>query len=461
MASGRQSEQESALGGIGLTAFEKYMLWDDSPQAPMTPVVDLDFDNPLDCVAVQTAFDNALKKHPLLRSQVRVSGGQWTWQAASEDCLPKLDVVDLQANAPTGLRQIDLETECGIRGWLLPSAGGKRLRLQWHHACCDGVGMRSFLVDLLLAFSAQFGSEPSRRMGLYDEKLLHHRGDFSNVRRTEKMGAIQRLRNAYYFHFQLPEPLSLAPRVEEPDAGAWQVGGEPDFPVHADITMSNSQRIIKQCRAGNVSISELAIGLLFKQCCQWNQRDEGIKRNQRLRLLVPYDLRAPQHLRMSAANRMSFAFIGRTYDQTRDTRSLVDGIRSEMASVKRTQLPLDFLGALGAASKSPRAMRWLLSSSSCMATAVLTYTGEISRGLSRQLPVENETAVVGPARLRRIGAAPPARMNTKVAIGLSQNWGKLCFSASYCASQFSRSAADQFLREYVSHWSSWLDEVGA
>lgn len=460
MASGLQAEHGTAQGTLGLAPFEKYMLWDDSSQTPMTPVVDLDFDDRLNSRVVLSAFRSALKKHPLLRSRVQVSGGQWSWQTVEEARLPKLDVFTAQVDTPASLKRIDLETECGVRGWLMPHAGGKRLRLQWHHACCDGVGMRAFLVDFLLAYSAQSGNDISDRVSEYDETLLPGRGDFSNVRPKEKISAFQRLRNAYYFHFQLPEPLRFESQATATDSGAGQ-GGEPDFPLHFDISMGESQRIIEQCRSMKVSISELAIGLLFKQCQQWNQRCGGIKKSGRLRLLIPYDLRAPVHLRMSAANRMSFAFIGRNYGQTEDVDGLIEGIRSEMASVKRTQLPLDFLGALGAASKSPRAMRWLLSNSSCMATAVLTYTGEISRGLSRQLPVENETLVVGPARLRRIGAAPPARLNTKVAVGLCQNWGKLCFSASYCAAQFSRPAADQFLREYVGQWSSWLDGIGA
>ncbi len=53
-----------------------------------------------------------------------------------------------------------------------------------------------------------------------------------------------------------------------------------------------------------------------------------------------------------------------------------------------------------------------------MATAVFTYGGDIHRGLSRTFKEEDGRLRVGDALWEDVLAAPPARANTNVAVGL-------------------------------------------
>jgi hypothetical protein len=50
--------------------FEHYMLADDRPNDPMTPLVRLDFQGRLDRQAFPQALDSALSAHPLLRAHL-------------------------------------------------------------------------------------------------------------------------------------------------------------------------------------------------------------------------------------------------------------------------------------------------------------------------------------------------------------------------------------------------------
>ena len=77
--------------------------------------------------------------------------------------------------------------------------------------------------------------------------------------------------------------------------------------------------------------------------------------------------------------------------------------------MKQSQLPLDFVTALEAASRYPQAMRWIIRRSRNMATAVLTYAGDVSRGMQKYFPEQNGTRIVGDVHLDKILAAPPVR----------------------------------------------------
>jgi len=102
-------------------------------------------------------------------------------------------------------------------------------------------------------------------------------------------------------------------------------------------------------------------------------------------------------------------------------------------------------------------MKFAISKSQRMATAVLTYTGDISRGMGRKFPQDGSIRRIGDARLRQILAAPPTRPNTNLALGLSINWGQICISASRNRAALSEKDCEEFLKLYQQKWLDWLD----
>ncbi|MEM8736330.1 MAG: hypothetical protein AAGG44_19025, partial [Planctomycetota bacterium] len=183
--------------------------------------------------------------------------------------------------------------------------------------------------------------------------------------------------------------------------------------------------------------------------------------SRRLRLLMPYDLRSRVDLRMPAANRLSFSFLGRTHsqvgqlDDVANVDALIQSVHSEIKSIKETRLQMDFIEAIKGAATNPRFFKWLLSKSNRMATSLLTYTGDISRGMKKYFPEQNGCRLIGNARLRNILVAPPVRRNTNISLGLCVNWGKLCFSAAWNRDAFRAQDCEQFLEAYRQCWTRW------
>jgi hypothetical protein len=226
---------------------------------------------------------------------------------------------------------------------------------------------------------------------------------------------------------------------------------------HLVIDRQTSNAILEKSRTTEVGVNELALALLFESCSLWNQQHGDRNPKSRLRVLMPYDLRSRIDLRMPAANRLTFAFLGRSQADCKQFPELVTSIGDEIQLMKETQLPLDFLAAIEGAAKHPRFMRWVIARSRNMATAVLTYTGDISRGMQKYFPEQDGVRIVGDARLDKILAAPPTRDNTNVSLGLCINWGQLCVSAAFNRDGFTREQCKEFLQFYYSRWLLWLN----
>ena len=138
---------------LKLTAFERYMWCDSRPANPMTHFVVLRCSGPFDEAAFRTAVARAVDRHPLLRARIEgLENGPAHWvraPAAPPDC----NVAG--ADEPlrlTGTEELDLRRETGFRAWVRGAAGAVVIRLQFHHACCDGVAATRFIDDILVGY---------------------------------------------------------------------------------------------------------------------------------------------------------------------------------------------------------------------------------------------------------------------------------------------------------------------
>jgi hypothetical protein len=473
---------------LPLTAFEKYLFWDETPQQPMSFFVELHFLDPLQTRVMEEAIAAAMHIHPMFVCTIDECGGKLCWIHHADfrhQLVPEAERPPLIDGRPI---PIDLRREPSIRFWYSQDSQGRsRVLIQQHHAAADGVGMRRLLIDVLTFYARATAPEKvdtslKSLWSKVDLELLKRRADFSDsfgCPPTQPLTTWQRLKNARFFHFQLPKPLrgslrhranasSLTDSVHHNsgenaanDLAAIATGhrGQAELfePLqHLEFDPATSEAIMEKSRKAEISINELSLALLFETCSLWNQQRGDRNPNSRLRLLMPYDLRSRIDLRMPAANRLSFSFIGRTQADCRDLTGLVRSIGDEIQAMRGSQLPLDFLAALEGASKYPGLMRWALKRSRNMATAVLTYVGDVSRGMQKYFPEEEGIRIVGDARLDKILAAPPTRDNTHISIGLCINWGRLCVSAAWNRDGLTRQQCQEFLQLYYSRWQMWL-----
>jgi hypothetical protein len=448
---------------LPLTAFEKYLIWDETPELPMSSFIELHFLDPLQVSTMEQAIAAAVKIHPLLVCRLQTVEGQLSWQHLPDFTHRLNDLSDCPP-LPCGRPQaFDLSNHPGIRFWYgQPASGGSRVLIQLHHAVTDGVGLRRFLIDVLTLYALataphQTDSAIKLPWAKVDPSLLGRRDDFSDsfgCLPAQPLSFWQRLNNARYFHFHLPAPLNRPSSVREDEATS-EATAEPL--VHLVMDRQTSEAILEQARIQHVGINELALGLLFETSALWNQQHGGKGQRSHLRILMPYDLRARVDLRMPATNRMSFSFLGRSVQQCQELGPLVESIGKEIQAMKDSQLPLDFLAALKLAAGYPKLMKWAIGRSRNMATTVLTYAGDVSRGIQKYFPELSGSRLVGDVRLDKIVAAPPVRDNTHWSLGLCINWGQLCISAAWNRQVFSRQDCQQLMQLYQSRWLHWLN----
>src|SRR5262245_53320143 len=136
----KSSASTSESADSTLTPFESLMWLDDRRGYPMTCYVELMFRGELHIDALQAAARQALERHPRLRSRVLScrDGLQWILDpCAQADLVVQRSSTDYPPGFWDGM---DLRREHGLRLVALPERETSRLLMQFHHACCDGVG---------------------------------------------------------------------------------------------------------------------------------------------------------------------------------------------------------------------------------------------------------------------------------------------------------------------------------
>lgn len=490
-SSASQHDSISGLFPLPLTPLETFLVWDESKDCPLTSFIELHFETRLDRKALQISLDEVAEHHPLLACRIESKDHRLRWHY-ERDLSPLLldaqeyPVTTGPASNPCP-RPFNLFRESGVRFWLSEEGTGSRIIIQLHHACCDGVGMRQVLLSTLSAYAkrttrgndpevAQADSAtPTRKRRLTgtstDVARLADRFDFTELESKPpkvRLSVREQIRNAYYFHFQ--RPTELLP--DTGDQGNHQVGvpasdcdgdrplvdefkaGEPL--VHYMFDESTSTRILDACRDRSIGVNDLALAALMATCQKWNASLGDDSAGSRLRLLMPVDLRSRKDLELPATNRLSFSFLGRTQGQCGDFAELLESVCEETQKIKDTRVYMDFLHGLSAVFQRPRLMRWVIGKSRRMTTSVLTYAGDISRGMKNHFPEVDGRRQVGDALLSNVLICPPPRQHANVSLGLCVNWGQICVSASWNRNVFDAPMTDRFLKLYAQQWHNWL-----
>ena len=457
LASALLTDVPADLFPLPLTPFEQFILLDDLPDQPMTAFVQLTFASPLEEARLEAALFHAVHRNPLLASRIRADALVWHWEY-DPTFRPRLESYEQQPPTQSGqVVPMNLRNQPGMRVWHHPHEEARwRLLFQFHHACADGIGMRRFVLDVLAHYANSKSSEKEHsvqnvRFERLDHQRLRHRGCLKHLIDTPptlRLTAWQKMKNNYYFFFQPPAPLLGArrSRIESSPSAL------PEPVLSTILSLEESQAICRVAKEREVGLNEIGLALLFCQCRQWQVQHGLGKPKRRIRLLMPFDIRTKDDLRLTAANRLSFAFLGRTHQQCDDWETLLSGVQAEAKAIKDSRVYVDFLQGLALCQTKPRLFKWLLSRCQHMATAVFTYGGDIHRGLSRTFKEEDGRLRVGDALWEDVLAAPPARANTNIAIGLCLSRGRICVSASWNRQALTAEEAQLFFDGYIKAW---------
>ena len=146
---------------LNVTSFEQYMLEDDRKSFPMTFTIQLRFRGVVDRDLFEAAVDEAVSRHPLLGATVEYERGHPArWVAAAEARPPIIEVAADDRFTYPKSEYLDLGKETGLRIWIRQQEETVELRIQFHHACCDGIGAYRFVEDLFCAYHRRCEGAP-------------------------------------------------------------------------------------------------------------------------------------------------------------------------------------------------------------------------------------------------------------------------------------------------------------
>ncbi len=433
---------------LPLTHFEELMFWEDRPAYPCCPFIRLRFAGQLDRSAVDVALSQAIVQHPLLMSNVELRAGRLHWVPAD----PRLavswsDVAVSPSDDFPRATPIDLQNEIGLRVFVTAGSQSSDLVLYFHHSCCDGAGILTFIDDLLIAYARERGeSSPQVRLRSYDAERLADR-DRYDLTWWKLLKMLPRqligLQGAKQFMERNPSP--LIPHTPRPDEDALPT----DFPsnVTHQFTVDETTRLRQVAQRLNVTTNDLLARDLFLALVRW-RREQGCGNDQEwLRMMVPMNLRSPRDRELSAANVVSSVFLDRRGEDAVDPERLLTTIHEEMELIKRNQLGLTFVFSLRLVRWLPGGLRKSARQNKCTVSCFLSNFGRV---LARSpLPKCDDRLVVGDTQLESLQVLAPLRPYNCAPFVVHQYAGRLELDMRYDSDVLTPVQARRLMEMYV------------
>ena len=433
---------------LKLNAFERYMWADDRPTSPMSSFVRVLFSGQFDKAAFVAALEAAVRRHPLLHARITGRRERALAWVLSPNPAPWFDCAEEGApmRFPNGPR-IDLREENGLRVWVRTTDGHGEIRFQFHHACCDGLAMNQFIEDVFCAYDHQ-------RRGSADAGPAFRPLDPNSLRRRHRFGAGWRGRVLHglaaawgaiigppLFFLARPVPLH-SPRQTE-DIG----DGDDDRVVPELLTRAfdgaQLDRLLATARQNSATLNDLLIRDLFLAMQTWN--DDSGREKQLLRLMIPFDLRGPEHDRLPAANVMGMVNMDRRFGgASRWTApALLESIRNETRRLKAFRVAAGFSSAMAAVGKLAGGMQKAFQTDRCLATVVLSNFGMVLE--NTPLPRRDGRLLAGGLAIEAVAPAPPVRMGSGISCALSTYAHRLSLTMHYDRRGYSSACARRLL----------------
>jgi hypothetical protein len=439
---------------LAFTPFERLMLLDDRPDYPMTIHVELGFSGRLDKTIFTAAMEQTVARHPLLASRFEWRG-RWPYWLGPSPSPAKITWTEAEPPTnPMRPTQIDLLRGPGVEAHVHVGAEKTSLLTLFHHSCCDGQGARRFLFDLVSAYDRLALGEQSARERARMDNLLHERlrrrhefaaGPERPVVPQEHTTLWQRVKNA------VNHVATRAERLIGPQRGAHRPGLVHNVLLEVDETSN----LRKRAQEEGATFNDVAVAKLMQVCAEWNRRQGEKLESRHVRICMPTDLRLKEDDSLPAANRMGYAFLTRTFGQTKHWSDLLAGVRDETNYIKDNRVGLDFVNNMAIAQKVPFLLPFLLKHSHSLATTVLTNLGDATRRIRRRFPLDAGRMVIGGFPLDFVKVTPPVRPGTRAGWGMCVCGGRLAISLLTDPHTFDDDDTKQLLDMYVTAIREW------
>jgi hypothetical protein len=405
---------ERRLFPLHLTPFESYMLHDDSPQFPMTFILQFEFEGCLDRLIFQDAVDRALVRQPMLRSHIRpAKGGRNCWVAT--------EVYDSQVlwgdwetpiDQPVHTDHIDLKHEIGFRCWVRHNHQRARCVFLFHHAAVDGLAAYQFVGDILWFYATEMGDQLEPLPEVNPAELRNRLRNNLSPEVLQPSTAEQRQLAIERIEQPVQVLACATAKYSAPDQGSF-----PDiFNLDFDKEQFKQLRLIAQDRGQTVN--DALLESLFVALLQWNHVFSADSPKGTICVNMPLDLRNDAQPQFLAANYVSYALVHRTKEEISDP-SFAGQLRMELAHLKHRRFNSDFMRFLiETPVDNNEAIVSLRVNTDCLATVVFSNTGDPTRRFWVKLPRSGDGLKCGNLVLADVSGSPPLRKGTRAAVGV-------------------------------------------
>lgn len=455
---------------LPLTAFERFMIADESADYPMTFYLRIRLRGILDREIARRAFDVALSRHPLLRCHIRKDrlGPSWVWAGEQELEFIWLDGQNL--NHKAWRTPIDLAKQIGLRVWGTQEPDHAVLTMQFHHACCDGVGAAQFMEDVVIAYTRIFATSTGPNWDLpefrsLDVDLLKNRNSREGRRIANIRGSVirrSRILLKYSLRYLREQKLSLLPNSAKVQVDHKQ---QDLGLISTKLTRAETKGLRKVSMQHGSTLNDLLVRELMLTA---NTRLAGSTRISKSLLrwkqpticvLVPVSLRGPSDHEIPACNVVSYIFLSQRKFRMEQPIELLTAIRDDMRLVHRYQAGWFFVQAIESVQKVPGLMRLLMwrNRNRCMSTTVLSHMGNLFSAIGSRLPRKDGLIQMGDLQVEDICGIPPVRKGTAAAFSSIMINGRLSISIRCCPDRFTESET----RELLSMFTDRLRQTAA
>jgi len=470
--------ESQELFPLPLVAMEHFWLWDDTPLYPKRFRIVIELTGTVNVPRLQRSIAIAAARNPLLISTIQSNTNCQQWIIPSAPRIGWLWNVGPWQESPFP-DEWDLATESGLRMWGSQNGGVAEFTCETHHACSDALGIRQFLRDIFVAYD-QWTREPEcqPKLPTIAYERLKERGFFSRPNPTENSRSTtiwEKIVGAYHFHILGPTSIA-APHA---DAKNFPRNGRHHYFRHTfdraatnlieEIHSESAQKIFAVQHAENSSapensppvhtlstLNDSAIARLIQMLAAWNEQRGSKSPNQRIRIMIPTDLRTLRDSRSPASNRLGFGFVVAKKQDCREYSRLLVSVQSQTKAIRKLRLGLDFVEIFGLFSKQPKIAAWLIGRPRCLATAILTNMGDSFGRFRKLFDVVDGRFKVGDVFVESFAGFPPLRPKTLLGIGMSRSAGRLTIGVIVDGETFTFEQAEQLKQQWI---QCWLDSI--
>lgn len=438
-----------------LTPFERYMVAEDRASYPMAFAFCVECTGQVDRSRLQSSFDHALQKQPLLIARLRkgVFSSHWYWEPfEGRSILWHEDGADARQMIN---RSPDLDSGVGVELHVAVTREVSKLIFNFHHATCDGLGALQFIESVLVEYELRSNDEqPAEADFDFARRRLEGRGQFVTpcpTPLTRKQIVSGLLRESSKVVLRRPQPIPVTRRPEADSES-------PETGVHLfSLPQSISDQLSKLARRRDVTLNDLLVRDLFLTLRKWFRDHGHTKSGDWVRVLVPTNLRDESMKDMPAANVLGYAMITRRLEECDSDDELLAAISADMTAVRDWGLGSLFVKALSIVDRVPGLLFAICRCSRRFSTMILSNLGNLGRLLGQTLPTDGEQLQAGNLTIENVWAIPPVRPGTRASLVVCRYGGRICFSMRVD----SRWLTDDDARELAGKYCARLEETVA